>query len=38
VLQFLISSKPSSIENFQFHMQNLELCIEDIENGVERLS
>ncbi|KAJ1397677.1 hypothetical protein SESBI_31612 [Sesbania bispinosa] len=38
VLQFLISSKPSSNENFQNHMQNLELCIEDIEIGVERLS
>nr|KYP39178.1 hypothetical protein KK1_039511 [Cajanus cajan] len=38
VLKLLISSKPSSIENFQSHVQNLELCIEDIEVGVERLS
>lgn len=38
VLQLLISSKPSSIENFQKHVQNLELCIEDIEVGVESLS
>ena len=38
VLQSLISSKPSSIENFQSHMQNLESCVEDVEVGVERLS
>ncbi|XP_061372651.1 uncharacterized protein LOC133315109 [Gastrolobium bilobum] len=38
MLQFLINSKPLSIEKFQSHMQNLELCIEDIEVGVERLS
>jgi hypothetical protein len=38
VLQFLLSSKPSSAENFHCHVQNLELCIEDIENGVELLS
>ncbi|KAG5018102.1 hypothetical protein JHK87_013957 [Glycine soja] len=38
VLKLLISSKPSSTENFQSHVQSLELCIEDIEVGVERLS
>ncbi|KAG5033683.1 hypothetical protein JHK87_008593 [Glycine soja] len=38
VLKLLIGSKPSSTENFQSHVQNLELCIQDIEVGVERLS
>ncbi|XP_027357009.1 uncharacterized protein LOC113866330 [Abrus precatorius] len=38
VLNLLISSKPLSVENVQSHMQNLALCIQDIEIGVESLS
>lgn len=37
-LQSLISHKPSSTENFQTHMEDLEMCIQDIEIGVEHLS
>ncbi|KAH1158695.1 hypothetical protein GYH30_030754 [Glycine max] len=37
-LQSLISLKPSSIENFESHMENLELCIQDLEIGVDQLS
>ncbi|KAL2346114.1 hypothetical protein Fmac_000114 [Flemingia macrophylla] len=37
-LKLLISSKPSSLENFQTHMQHLELRIGNIEVGVERFS
>ncbi|KAK7341467.1 hypothetical protein VNO80_24397 [Phaseolus coccineus] len=37
-LQSLISHKPSSVENFQSHMENLELCIQDLEIGVDHLS
>ncbi|RZB74197.1 hypothetical protein D0Y65_033325 [Glycine soja] len=36
-LQSLISHKPSS-ENFHSHMENLELCIQDLEIGVDCLS
>lgn len=36
--QSLISHKPSSVENFQSHMENLELCIQDLEIGVDHLS
>ncbi|XP_061352735.1 uncharacterized protein LOC133297582 [Gastrolobium bilobum] len=37
-LQSLTSHKPSSIENFLTHMENLEMCIQDLEIGVENLS
>ena len=37
-LQCLISHKPSSTENFQCYMENLEICIQDLEVGVEHLS
>ncbi|XP_014521817.1 uncharacterized protein LOC106778367 [Vigna radiata var. radiata] len=37
-LKSFISHKPSSIENFQSHMENLELCIQDLEIGVDHLS
>ncbi|KAK7257959.1 hypothetical protein RIF29_32310 [Crotalaria pallida] len=37
-LKSLISHKPSSIENFLSHMENLELCIQDLEIGIEYLS
>ncbi|WVZ01776.1 hypothetical protein V8G54_022582 [Vigna mungo] len=38
VLKSLSSHKPSSAENFQSHMENLELCIQDLEIGVDHLS
>ena len=38
VLKLHISLKPSVTDNFHSHAQNLELCIEDMEVGVERLS
>jgi hypothetical protein len=34
----LISHKPSSTENFQSHLEDLEMCIQDLENGVEQIS
>ncbi|KAK7312329.1 hypothetical protein VNO77_36109 [Canavalia gladiata] len=37
-LQSLIGHKTSSIENFRSHMENLEMCIQDLEIGVEHLS
>ena len=38
-LQFLICHKPSScIENLQSDMEDLEMCIQDLEIGVEHLS
>lgn len=37
-LQSLIAHKPSPIENFQSHMEYLELCIQDLEIGLEQLS
>ncbi|XP_061352472.1 uncharacterized protein LOC133297363 [Gastrolobium bilobum] len=37
-LQSLISHKPLSVENFQSHMENMEICIKDLEAGVEHLS
>ncbi|KAG4979516.1 hypothetical protein AAZX31_12G040100 [Glycine max] len=37
-LQSLISHRPSSIENFHSHMENLEFCIQDLEIGVDQLS
>ncbi|XP_061353261.1 uncharacterized protein LOC133298035 [Gastrolobium bilobum] len=37
-LQSLISRQSSSIENFQTHMENLEMCIQDLETGIEQLS
>jgi len=37
-LQSLISHKVLSVENIQSHMGNLEICIEDLEIGVEKLS
>ncbi|XP_028765756.1 uncharacterized protein LOC114727395 [Neltuma alba] len=33
-----ISRKHSSVENFQNHLENLEMCIQDLEIGVEGLS
>ncbi|XP_004507467.1 uncharacterized protein [Cicer arietinum] len=37
-LQSLISHKPSSTENLQSDMENLEMCIQDLEIGVEHIS
>lgn len=37
-LQSLISHKASSTENFQRDVENLEMCIQDLEIGVENLS
>lgn len=37
-LQSLISHKVLSVENIHSHMENLEICIEDLEGGVEQLS
>ncbi|MED6183472.1 hypothetical protein PIB30_038151 [Stylosanthes scabra] len=37
-LKTLMNHKPSSVENLHSHMENLELCIQDLEAGVERLS
>ncbi|KAK7257958.1 hypothetical protein RIF29_32309 [Crotalaria pallida] len=37
-LQSLSSHEPSTIENFQSHVENLEMCINDLEIGVEQLS
>ncbi|KAJ1428190.1 hypothetical protein SESBI_09196 [Sesbania bispinosa] len=37
-LQSLISHKASSIDNFQSLMENLEMCIQDLEIGIEQLS
>ncbi|XP_027355386.1 uncharacterized protein LOC113865187 [Abrus precatorius] len=37
-LQSLISHKPSYIENFHSHMENLGMCIQDLEIGIEHLS
>lgn len=37
-LQSLISLRPLSVENFHGFMENLEMCIEDVEVGVEHLS
>ncbi|KAI4298322.1 hypothetical protein L6164_031896 [Bauhinia variegata] len=37
-LQCLINHKPLSVENFKNHMENLEVCIQDLEIGMERLS
>jgi len=37
-LQSLISHKASSVEDFQSHMENLELCIQDLEIAVDQLS
>ncbi|XP_058759020.1 uncharacterized protein LOC131632252 [Vicia villosa] len=34
----LISNKSSSTENFQSHMEDLEMCIQDLEIGVEQIS
>ncbi|KAI4295503.1 hypothetical protein L6164_035545 [Bauhinia variegata] len=36
-LQSLISHKSSSLENYQNHMENLELCIQDLEARVENV-
>ncbi|KAL2328972.1 hypothetical protein Fmac_022399 [Flemingia macrophylla] len=38
VLQSLIIQRPSSLENFHSHMENLELCIQDLEIGLDHLS
>ncbi|WVZ01775.1 hypothetical protein V8G54_022581 [Vigna mungo] len=38
VLQSLVSHKLSSIENFHSDMENLELCIHNLEIGVDHLS
>ncbi|XP_012573256.1 uncharacterized protein [Cicer arietinum] len=37
-LQSLISHKSSSTENFQSDLENLEMCIQDLEVGVEHIS
>jgi len=37
-LQCFVSHKPSSIENLHSDMENLELCIHDLEIGVDHLS
>ncbi|MED6169483.1 hypothetical protein PIB30_021781 [Stylosanthes scabra] len=37
-LQSLINGKPLSAENFQSYMENLEMCIQDLEIGFEQLS
>nr|KYP66099.1 hypothetical protein KK1_012383 [Cajanus cajan] len=37
-LQSLIRHKPSSLENFHSHVENLELCIQDLEIGLDHLS
>ncbi|KAK7312327.1 hypothetical protein VNO77_36107 [Canavalia gladiata] len=37
-LQSLICHKPLSVENVHSHMENLEICIEDLQVGVEHLS
>ncbi|KAJ1428192.1 hypothetical protein SESBI_09198 [Sesbania bispinosa] len=37
-LKSLTSHKSSSIESFQSHMENLEMCIQDLEIGIENLS
>ncbi|WVZ21578.1 hypothetical protein V8G54_008900 [Vigna mungo] len=34
----LFKAKPSVTDDFHSHAKNLELCIEDIEVGIERLS
>ncbi|XP_058759015.1 uncharacterized protein LOC131632249 [Vicia villosa] len=34
----LISHKSSSTENFQSHLEDLEMCIQDLETGVEQIS
>ncbi|XP_058759031.1 uncharacterized protein LOC131632264 [Vicia villosa] len=34
----LISHKSSSTENFRSHMEDLEMCIQDLETGVEQIS
>ncbi|AES89148.1 hypothetical protein MtrunA17_Chr4g0035221 [Medicago truncatula] len=34
----LISHNPSSTENFQSHLEDLEMCIQDLEIGVEQIS
>ncbi|XP_058759037.1 uncharacterized protein LOC131632272 [Vicia villosa] len=38
VLQHLISNKLSCTENVQSQLENLEMCIQDLEVGVERMS
>lgn len=37
-LQSLTCHKPLSVDSFQGHLENLEICIEDLEVGVEHLS
>ncbi|KAL2328976.1 hypothetical protein Fmac_022403 [Flemingia macrophylla] len=37
-LMSLINHKPSSIDNFRRHLKNLEICIQNLEAGVEFLS
>ncbi|XP_028765744.1 uncharacterized protein LOC114723700 [Neltuma alba] len=37
-LESLISHKHSSVQNLQTHLGNLELCIQDLEEGIESLS
>ncbi|KAF7810872.1 uncharacterized protein G2W53_031848 [Senna tora] len=37
-LKSLMSHKPTSTENFQSHLENLEMCIEDLEVEIECLS
>lgn len=37
-LQSFISHKPPSTENFHSHMENMELCIQDLEIGIDHLS
>jgi hypothetical protein len=38
LLSLISHSKPSSAANFQSHMENLEMCIQDLEIGVEHIS
>jgi hypothetical protein len=37
-LQSRANHKPPSTENFPSHMENLEMCIQDLEIGVELIS
>jgi hypothetical protein len=37
-LSLIIHNKPASAANFQSHMENLEMCIQDLEVGVEHIS
>ncbi|XLS49637.1 hypothetical protein HN51_010314 [Arachis hypogaea] len=37
-LKILMNHKPRSIENLHSHMENLVMCIQDLEAGAERLS